>query len=243
MLSLISCEKCKGIPGVPFETVCCGILHCESCKKVCVKCPQCHLIPKFITSLVIKKILNSIPANCNYCGIETQCNLLKSHYSLCPLYPIDCKFCGINFERKDLLNHLIETHETFIIENIYSDYPHPLLGPKTNKLGKLAKLGENGKYYCGAQSDVKCQCCDGYCGSTNGCNCSGCQDLDIKTRNLPNGFFVNKEGTISRINNIGVYCGRKVMGNVPRCDGYCGPTNGPNCESCRILSTQLKFLV
>ena len=37
------------------------------------------------------------------------------------------------------------------------------------------------------------------------------------------------------------YCGRKVMNHDKDCkfntdtDGYCGPNNGANCTSCRVL--------
>ena len=62
--------------------------------------------------------------------------------------------------------------------------------------------------------------------------------LDIK--GLPRGTLVNRHGsTSSRSNETGkFYCGMKVMLVGPDCDGYCGPTNGPNCEACQILQSQ-----
>ena len=62
--------------------------------------------------------------------------------------------------------------------------------------------------------------------------------LDI--RGLPCGTLVNRHGsTSSRSNQTGLfYCGMKVMVGVQGCDGYCGPTNGPNCQACKILQSQ-----
>ena len=87
----------------------------------------------------------------------------------------------------------------------------------------------------------RCSCCDGNCGPTNGCNCSLCMKLDVKARKLPKGWYVNRDGCSCRKSKETghMYCGRLVMQNQQNCDGYCGPTNGPNCEPCRILHNQL----
>ena len=59
-------------------------------------------------------------------------------------------------------------------------------------------------------------------------------------RGLPHGILVNRLGSISsRSNQTGrFYCGMNVMAGVSQCDGYCGPTNGPNCQACQILQSQ-----
>lgn len=43
-------------------------------------------------------------------------------------------------------------------------------------------VGETGKYYCGRRL-VSCQCCDGVCGPTIGCNCASCAQLDLEDKN------------------------------------------------------------
>ena len=64
-------------------------------------------------------------------------------------------------------------------------------------------------------------------------------ELDVKTRQLPKGYLVNKEGHAAKKGDTGIfYCGRRCMFGVAFCDGYCGPKNGPACPSCRILNDQ-----
>lgn len=45
---------------------------------------------------------------------------------------------------------------------------------KRNDKGVEVKKGTTGLYYCGNTLDVKCSCCNGFCGPTNGCQCSSC---------------------------------------------------------------------
>ena len=40
-----------------------------------------------------------------------------------------------------------------------------------NRLGRKVLIGTTGKYYCEDSLGIKCQCCDGNCGPTNGDNC------------------------------------------------------------------------
>lgn len=52
----------------------------------------------------------------------------------------------------------------------------------------------------------------------------------------------NNNGDISKLGNTGkYYCGKKVL-NCRCCNGYCGPTNGDNCESCQYLDIQNRKL-
>ena len=63
--------------------------------------------------------------------------------------------------------------------------------------------------------------------------------LDVESRRLPRGCLVNRVGSPSRKGETKLfYCGKRVMENVKGCDGYCGPTNGPNCGPCKILQDQ-----
>jgi hypothetical protein len=64
--------------------------------------------------------------------------------------------------------------------------------------------------------------------------------LDIEARALPKGYLVNKEGRIAREGEGSMwYCGARVMSGMFRSNGWCGPTNGPQCSACKRLQSQL----
>jgi hypothetical protein len=71
-------------------------------------------------------------------------------------------------------------------------------------------IGTTGKYYCQDSLGIKCECCDGNCGPTNGDNCIDCMELDIKMRNLPKGYLLNSEGSICKVDlkSETVCCGK-----------------------------------
>ena len=113
----------------------------------------------------------------------------------------------------------------------------PLIATK-NSLGRVARLGQSGKFYCGGKTGFSCGCCDGNCGPSNGCNCVACMKLDIQKRGLPKGYLVNNQGFACRRGDTRkFYCGRMVLRGVRGCDGYCGPTDGPQCDDCKNMDT------
>ncbi|CAF1048824.1 unnamed protein product [Rotaria sordida] len=111
-----------------------------------------------------------------------------------------------------------------------------------NSQGQYAHLGSTGKFYCGSTLDgPQCSCCNGICGPTNGCNCSACMLLDVQKRVLSRGWLVNSDGASARCSQVmptTFYCGRQVMPDDGTSDGYCGPTNGPQCTACQRLNEQ-----
>ena len=64
--------------------------------------------------------------------------------------------------------------------------------------------------------------------------------LDIQNRKLPQVWLVNTDGFAARrsAQNGLFYSGRGVLVGVLGCDGYCGPNNGPSCDSCQKLDDQ-----
>lgn len=62
---------------------------------------------------------------------------------------------------------------------------------KKNFDERVSRIGKTGKYYCGQKMN-KCDCCNGECGPSDGCNCVGCMALDIEARKLPKWHFVNQ---------------------------------------------------
>ncbi|KAI8800498.1 hypothetical protein BJ742DRAFT_780328 [Cladochytrium replicatum] len=112
------------------------------------------------------------------------------------------------------------------------------IAAKRNADGGLARLGRSGKHYCGGPLDFTCECCDGFCGPSSGCNCSACMALDIETRQLPINTLVNSDGAVTEPCDNGTwYCGRRMPELQGRfdSDGYCGPDSGPQCQSCEEL--------
>lgn len=111
-----------------------------------------------------------------------------------------------------------------------------------NIFGRGARLGSTGKFYCTGRLDgFRCSCCNGQCGPTNGCNCSGCMLLDVQKRKLSRGWLVNSDGASARCSPeepTKFYCGRRVMTHDRRTNGYCGPTNGNQCDACLKLTNQ-----
>ncbi|KAI8799965.1 hypothetical protein BJ742DRAFT_745669 [Cladochytrium replicatum] len=122
-----------------------------------------------------------------------------------------------------------------------------LIVPKTNRAGRISRLGSTGKFYCGAQiENSACAtsnhsgCKGGICGPTNGCNCLPCMELDIKIRRLPPGFLVNRGGAPCRLQaqsatqfllsfvgcNPTWYCGR----TMPEIRAKCTPSKP--CDDC-----------
>jgi len=172
----------------------------------------------------------------------------KCNHSLvkCPL-----EKCSQQIKKLDLFDHISKLHSDQILNKFDSilkvfkseNDTNAKLKPSTNmnnfsidvqvnKFHGMARLGSNGKYYCGKRLDgPKCSCCDGYCGLHSGCNCSGCMELDLKFRCLPSGWLVNRDGHAAKLSELNLfYCGRKVLDGVPNCDSYCGPNNGPQCN-------------
>ena len=106
---------------------------------------------------------------------------------------------------------------------------------KKNFYERVSRIGKTGKYYCGKKM-AKCDCCNGVCGPTNGCNCVGCMSLDIESRKLPKWHFVNQEGATCKLTEGVVYCGRWLE----EMKAHCAPEGGPNCIACRNLENKLK---
>lgn len=134
-------------------------------------------------------------------------------------------------EKEELLDRLAHLSQSLPSE----EHESHKKGRDCLKMGSNARIGTTGLYYCGqrmkGENDV--------CGPLIGTNCKDCQKLDRESRQLPKGFLMNGQGRICRRGGNGRdwYCAAGVMQGVPGCDGYCGPTNGPNCPACQEMAT------
>ncbi|XP_048589232.1 E3 ubiquitin-protein ligase HERC2 isoform X2 [Nematostella vectensis] len=107
-------------------------------------------------------------------------NLNNPVFSLCPQIRLDEKWIKTDIQNafspdglKRLWNELVKDGEIPIRpSNI-----------KLNSAGVPAHKGDTGRYYCGRQV-LSCSCCDGFCGTSNGCNCPPCQKLDQEEREM-----------------------------------------------------------
>lgn len=204
-------------------------LQCPICLDVCNEAVECSKCGNIFCDLCIKK---SKSEKCSVCRQESRFFIsicirrIINDYKIKYVPGYVQKFDNFN---QSLINSI----------DISSGFNHSIEKQINLSTNKVSRLGKSGKYYCGQKLHGFCRCCNGFCGPTNGCNCSECMMLDIKNRSLPKGWLVNKEGFSARRSQIGFfYCGRKCMTGFARCDGYCGPTNGPNCSSCKELDQQ-----
>ena len=251
MEEFLTCPICLDVAVDAFESECCSKVYCGACLKTKYKdCPTCRHSPFALKpNLVVRKMVNSLPVDCA-CGTKVMRGNLKDHLTLCPQTIHKCSFNCCTFEDKtdNFLNHIQENHRKDLISIFTGGENHqnpnkkeldPIITRRNSK-GRKARLGESGKYYCGGTGCNDIGCCDGSCGPTNGCNCAACMQLDIDVRQLPPRYWVNREGAVCRKSQGKIYCGRKM--DLFHSDGYCGPTNGPSCDSCKILNHQLDNL-
>jgi len=258
-LDSMTCPICLELADNAVETSCCHQIYCEYCLSVVGRkpCPQCRQPFEMLISHIARRMIGSMPVQCPIkgCKMKVMRSELKDHELHCVhrLYKCPAPKCMYEGLHKDFAMHLAMQHEDNLLQHA-DDIFRPSSGPasiskyddrigtKRNERGAACRLGSTGKFYCGQGLDaVRCSCCDGHCGPTNGCNCSFCMKLDIRARKLQKGWYVNRDGFACRMSRETghMYCGRLIMQKNSFCDGYCGPTNGPNCEPCRILQNQV----
>ena len=114
-----------------------------------------------------------------------------------------------------------------------------LYPPVKGTRGWHPRKGDTGLYYCGKQNMKDNNApfgkvgTDGFCGPDNGPNCHICRCYGgILERQ-------NDRGHPAKQGETGLfYCSRKIKKTETKQgehDGFCGPDNGPNCESCSKL--------
>ena len=206
----LQCPICLQLAVEAVETSCCHNIFCKDCLSAFTKkpCPVCRKEGVTWTdNILARRMISSIPTECPDCGEKTTIGELPTHASKCPKWKLPCKIEGCNFtgHEDEFIKHLCDAHKGTLIQTFIKSagveknqtvekkvFKDPITA-KVNSAGKNARLGSTGKYYCQGRLEGNC-CCNGYCGPTNGCNCRACMQLDIETRGLPPGFWVNNEG-------------------------------------------------
>eukprot|EP00906_Rhabdomonas_costata_P001501 RCo002497 len=102
-----------------------------------------------------------------------------------------------------------------------------------NRAGRVLKKGTTGLLYCGRHiGKDRLPGSDGYCGPIKGPQCQDCRVFSIENMNRAGNLM--KKGTTGQL-----YCGKYIgRDRLPGSDGYCGPTNGPQCEDCRVFQAE-----
>jgi len=244
----LKCSICLDFAVKAVETNCCHQIQCLLCVNTLDICPNCRANLSFKASHILRRIIDKLPAVCpnEGCNINITRGELENHNLKCEFRVFiccspNCEFQG-NFQ--NIAGHIAAFHTLELVreqrklfenDNTFIDRIKTV---ETTRGNGNARLGVTGKYYCGGPLNGNCVCCDGECGLSNGCNCLECMKLDVKVRRLPRNWFINRSGYACRKGTTGLfYCGRKVEEHYDS-DGFCGPTNGPNCHSCTKIDEQ-----
>jgi hypothetical protein len=198
----------------------------------------------------MRTLINQIEVTCKLCKEKYLLLEEQNHYKLkCPYFNlIKCRYCPQEVPKDQIVKHTRLEHEDkldTIIEEIYAN-PAPLLDPKKvlkerehylAQIGRSPQLGSSGKFYCGSKLDgPKCGCCNGYCGPTNGCNCSECMKLDVMRLGLPRGYLLNTDGKVCWKEGNHFVCNSLTYYPGNRCN------EGNWCNSCQnMLSVQARY--
>ena len=243
----LKCCICLDIAKDAVETTCCFQVNCQQCMSNLEECPICRAELTVKPSMVVRRIIGRLPVTCpnKGCNFQTTRSDLDQHCMKCEFQIFECpsRDCGFSGSKRSFADHLASAHTTALVLN------HKQLFEKTTVTDRIktvvtnrgnVRLGATGKYYCAGPLNGQCTCCDGNCGTGNGCNCLECMRLDVTVRELPRNWLINRDGFACRKGQAGrnFYCGRKVMEGEYGCDGYCGPTDGPNCYACRKIDEQ-----
>lgn len=257
-----ACAICFEVCNDAVETGCCHHIYCQNCVVSLTSCPECRAEPFSCSpAIAIRRIISNLPYQCpnDGCNQMTSRGNLKDHLVTCAYTTFTCPGPGCNYIgiKDHFAHHIYTNHTDTLVKRagkLFISDPSPSSVASTppqeveydrvvgtqNGFGRTCRLGSTGKYYCGGSlGSLRCTCCNGYCGTTNGCNCEPCMKLDVTVRKLPRGWYVNRDGFACRKGISGFFfCGRKVMVNDRRTDGYCGPTDGPNCHACSVIDDQ-----
>ena len=220
---------------------------------ICRRCFQCNECLDYKLDTFSSNRLKEITVNCQNCNQEIKVDVLEEHYDESEGLRINYSICNEILKRGQFLNHLSTSHLEYFTDqsNLINEflgtlipnspsllYPDYNINEQINPLSKtVSKIGYSGKYYCSKPLDgPSCKCCDKTCGYSTGCNCSGCMELDIKYRRLPQGWLVNREGYASKqsIKDGNFFCGRKVKQYSQT--GFC--VSDDPFKPCSILNSQ-----
>lgn len=253
-----ACRICNRPPVEAVETDCCQAIYCLECTVISQSqpCINCRRYPfTWKESLIARQMTSFIPYQCPQCQEKMTMGNSEQHYYQCSsrIRKCDINDCTFEAPNDEFFAHLIQNHKKEVLLSFDKDAKAKLqssvntssvLKAKENQLpleaqAQKARIGSSGKYYCGGRLETNCSCCNGHCGPDNGCNCRLCMALDIRSRGLAPGNWVNRNGSVSRPQKGALYCGeiaKEVFGVNLRCD----PLAKIQCKACKTLQSQIK---
>ena len=260
--SVFVCPICTEIAVTAVTTDCCGQVYCNACVAALPPrstCPTCRSDGKPIKASpnpAVRRAIEKLPTDCPYeCGITGLLReALEIHKRSCPSRKYTCGAHGCSYAgaAEEYAKHIVSAHLDVLLAKsdvLFSVAPTaPAIEVKAaasdkrietlpNDAGRTSRLGATGMRYCLGDLPGRCGCCDGRCGPSSGCACPSCMKLEVSLRKLPHGWLVNRDGCSAQRSDNGLfYCGRRVLEGVFMCDGYCGPSNGPQCAACKKLN-------
>ena len=103
---------------------------------------------------------------------------------------------------------------------------------------RFVKLYELSGLYCVSSNFHKVFFLVSRCGPDNGCNCVGCQQLDIQARKVSKLTYINSQGCSSFRDNVqdSFYCLRNMTNVVIRAPNFVCDGRRNICRSCRGLN-------
>lgn len=265
-LTMLECSMCTRHPKNAVETLCCSQVTCKNCAdsvrsnaQGSRSCPLCgEDLKTFPVKGALKRIIDNVSIECeNGCGVTITLAEVEQHEKVCFKKILMCKFCDSYISRANFVEHLSTDHSSELTETcstggkselIASEHlvdttaslenTMDLLRPRINSTGKYAKLGETGKFYCQSRIEFACQCCNRQCGPDSGCNCIGCQQLDIKARKLTKGYYVNAQGVLSFRDEAkkSFFCLRTVRRGKSQSSIICDGNPNLRCKGCMALN-------
>lgn len=113
------CLNCKKLPNSVYECLDCGAPYCSNCCLYSkIKCKECNCY-EFQISVFGNMAINEIEVSCPKCKKGLSKNNLANHMATeCSSVELKCLFknCDKTFSKKDMTMHLINSHESEIID-------------------------------------------------------------------------------------------------------------------------------
>lgn len=145
---IFRCKHCKKLIDEPFETECCGNLHCKNCQSDLnyTKCKQCKKTLHFRKNLFAKKLMNKVKINCEHnCGEKFNLDEMKYHLIRCEnkLFKCNIDYCYCVEKKNSLIDHVLISHykELLIMMENYEDFKPVIDELKNNPDSVKVKSG------------------------------------------------------------------------------------------------------